>query len=470
MALSFQSPVAQRVIAIALKAGRAKVLIVSAILIALSAFADWYVGVNVSLGILYVLPMILAAIVLKPLEMAGLAIFCSLLRSLFDNPASHVEAVFRFLLASSTYVLSGLFVAALLRNRELVIQNLAKIQREQDLRHEAEEQLRLLVESSPAAILTLDGAGVVLAANNAANALFGVEPGGTLKGRSVGEYLPVLADALRLESGPEAFRTAAQCLGRRQNGEIFLAHTWFSTYAARQGTRLAAIVVDSSEEMRDREEQNLQQLLHSNRITAAAVSHEVRNLCGAISLICSNLKEKHEIAADADFRGLVNLVEGLQRIASVDLHSKVQQTLQKVPLQEVLDNLRIIIEPAWTEIDAVVRWRVPQSMPTVLADPHGLLQAFLNLVQNSFRAVKDCDVRELCISVSVQHPKAIVRFVDSGPGIARPERLFQPLQDGAEGVGLGLYVSRAILRSYGGQLRYEPAEKGSCFAVELQIV
>ena len=49
-----------------------------------------------------------------------------------------------------------------------------------------------------------------------------------------------------------------------------------------------------------------------------------------------------------------------------------------------------------------------------------------------------------------------MRFEDSGPGIAAPERLFQPFQQGAEGTGLGLYISRAVLRSYGGDLRFEP--------------
>ena len=55
----------------------------------------------------------------------------------------------------------------------------------------------------------------------------------------------------------KAFARQRKCYGRREDGDIFLAHTWFSTYGAREGTRLAAIVVDSSEEMRDREEQNL---------------------------------------------------------------------------------------------------------------------------------------------------------------------------------------------------------------------
>src|SRR6266852_429609 len=109
-------------------------------------------------------------------------------------------------------------------------------------------------------------------------------------------------------------------------------------------------------------------------------------------------------------------------------------------------------------------------MPSVLADPHGLLQAFLNLAQNSHRAVLKCPVRELKISAAVQEQKALVRFQDSGPGVAAPEHLFEPFQPGADGSGVGLYVSRAVVRSYGGELRFEPQAAGSCFAVELLVV
>ena len=76
-----------------------------------------------------------------------------------------------------------------------------------------------------------------------------------MKGRAIGEYLPVLLDALQFDPGPEGLRTAAQAQGRRWTMQIFLANAWFSSYMAEEGKRLAAIVVDSSEEMRDRGEE-----------------------------------------------------------------------------------------------------------------------------------------------------------------------------------------------------------------------
>jgi signal transduction histidine kinase len=436
-------------------------------LVVLVAFADWYVGNTVSLSVLYILPMILGAVFLEPAETAGLALVCASLRARFDVPSSYAETILRFAFASLAYFCSGVFVTALVRNRELVVEHLARLQREQALRREAEEQLSVLVESSPAAILTLDDRGVVLAANRAANSLFTVPEGKTLQGRPIDSYLPVLSDALRLETGTEAFRTAAQCQGRRDNGEIFLAHTWFSSYRTADGTRLAAIVVDSSEEMREREEHNVKQLMKYNRIAAAGLSHEVRNLCGSISLVSSSLRDRHELSMDEDYQGLATLVKGLERIASFDLYSRVNDTFEEVSLQSVLDQLRIMIEPDWQEVEGKVIWELPPETTMVTADPQGLLQAFLNLAQNSRRAVEETALRVLRITVSLGPGKALVFFEDSGTGVSAPESLFQPFQAGADGTGLGLYISRAIVRSYGGDLRFAPRPRGCCFVIEL---
>jgi two-component system, LuxR family, sensor kinase FixL len=457
-------------IALLLRAGKFKILATTAVLVLLTALLDWAVGRNVSLAALYIVPMMLGAVVLGPAPIVFLAIVCSYLRSLFDTSGSSAELGLRFVFAVAAYFVSGLFVSGWVRNHELVRNHLMRMQIEQNLRREAEEQLKVMAESSPAAILTIDGDGSVLAANAAANSLFMMPPGGTIQGRQIRHYLPVLADALRAEIVPAGLRTAAQCQGTRENGEVFLAHMWFSLYGTSEGRRLAAIVVDSSEEMRAREEEGLRQLLTGNRIMATALSHEVRNLCGVLGRLCESLGRTHNLAEDRDFEQIVNLIAGLETMASLKLQTKSQALLEPVALKEVLDNLRIVIEADWREIGGKVKWCLPADIPQVLAEPHGLLQAFLNLVQNSHRAVQLEELRLLNVTVAREPKKVIVRFEDSGPGIPAPETLFQPFQTGASGSGLGLYVSRSIVRSYGGDLKFEPRPTGCTFAVELEAV
>jgi C4-dicarboxylate-specific signal transduction histidine kinase len=78
--------------------------------------------------------------------------------------------------------------------------------------------------------------------------------------------------------------------------------------------------------------------------------------------------------------------------------------------------------------------------------------------------------KKLTVSASMQDETVVVRFEDTGTGIANPENLFRPFQRDAQATGLGLYVSLALVKSFGGDLVYEPRDRGCCFAVALQAI
>jgi two-component system sensor kinase FixL len=164
---------------------------------------------------------------------------------------------------------------------------------------------------------------------------------------------------------------------------------------------------------------------------------------------------------------LGSLIEGLEKIATSGLRAASSREAAVADLGTVLDEVRIVIEPALREAGISLVWHVEDSLPLVQADHHSLLQVFVNLARNSKQALENAAEREVVISTAVENDVVLVRFRDSGPGVARPEELFRPFQAGAHSFGLGLYISRAILRSHGGGLRYEPETGGSCFTVEL---
>ena len=66
-------------------------------------------------------------------------------------------------------------------------------------------------------------------------------------------------------------------------------------------------------------------------------------------------------------------------------------------------------------------------------------------------------MKRIDISVSAASEAVSIRVTDSGPGIASTDKLFQPFQKGADSTGLGLYLSRAFVRSFHGELRHDPA-------------
>lgn len=447
--------------------GRRVALTIAAVAMLVIATVDWTVVPSVAFGTLYIFPIMLAAPFLSRWQILGLSAISAVLHESFGPFHWQSDAIWRLVAASFLFLGAGWFARESARNRQLVGNHLREIQEQVKLRQEAEEQLRALIESSPAAILTADSEARVLLANDAAHRLFGLDPG-ELAGLPLRPFLPLLSDVILRGGEVKHYRTTMQCAGRRRDGEAFFAYTWFSTYGTDSGRRLAAIVVDASEDLRDREEQSLHQVLTSTRIMVGAVSHEIRNLCGAITVVQANLARVPGLTENEDFRALGSLATALSKLASAELRPVVRESITPVDLTDVFDELRVVAESALGENDARIEWNLPQPLPPVWADRHGLLQVFLNLTQNSGRAMEHAEERCLTVTAGVNDGNVIVRFRDTGPGVAAPERLFQPFQPGAD-AGLGLYVSRAIVRSFRGDLQWEPATRGCCFAVRLEI-
>jgi two-component system, LuxR family, sensor kinase FixL len=452
-----------------LRGSRKTILLRATLLIAAIALLDWFIVGQIPLGFLYLLPMLMVGGVLEPWQIAAVAALCTFLAEVFDDLRWDVRSgISRDGLYLTAFFGAGLFVHEVNRNRRVVEQHLDEIERQSEARREAEEQLRVLIETSPAAIVTADADGTVLMANEAAGRMLGAAPI-ELAGKPIHRYLP----SLRNVSGPavagQFFRTVMQARGQREDGEAFLADISFSTYRTTAGLRLAAMVLDSSEELRTHEVSGLHQLLTGSRIAMGAVSHEIRNYCGAIGAVHQNLSRGGELEGNRDFEALGNLIAGLERIANMNLqHATVEAG--EVDLAALLDELRIIMGPSLEEESVAAQWTAEPGLPPVWADRSSLMQVFLNLITNSLRALAKKEDRWLGVTARTEGSAVQVEFTDNGGGVAHPEHLFHPFQDGADSSGLGLYLSRAFLRSFGGEIRYQPAPGGARFVVSLNAV
>jgi two-component system, LuxR family, sensor kinase FixL len=287
-----------------------------------------------------------------------------------------------------------------------------------------------------------------------------------LQGEAVGPYLPILPRMLHSHRSGGNIRTSVECRGQRRSGEVFLAHVWLSTYRTSAGAGLAAVVWDASENLRDREGAGLDSMMATSRVLIGAISHEIRNLASAAAAAHSALAGSG-VAGSEHYQALGTLIHGLEKIASTGLTAASAREAVLADLETVLDETRIVIEPTLREAGIDVRWEIPGRLPLVQADQHGLLQVFVNLARNSRRALESRPGAMVRISVDLEKDLVVVRFRDNGPGVAHPDDLFRPFQPGSRSYGLGLYISRAILRAHGGGLRYESEPAGSCFAVEL---
>jgi PAS domain S-box-containing protein len=439
------------------------------LLIAAIAVLDWRAMDELPLGFLYLLPMLMAGRVLRPWQIASVAVLCTVLAEIFDPfKWSFAGGIARDVLYFSSFFCVGLFVYEVGKNRQIVLQHLDEIQRQSDARRDAEEQLKVLIETSPAAIITTDTDGCVLQANEAAHRMLAVEPA-ALGGRSIDAYFPSLANILHRDADDHLFRAVMQSRGQREDGEVFLAEICFSTYRTTSGSRLAAMILDASEDLRTREEASLHQMLAGSRLAVGAVSHEIRNVCGAIAVVHQNLARTESLSDSKDFEALGSLVLALERIASVDLRQSTDQATE-VDLGSVLDDLRIVIAPELREENVDCVWTLAEDLPLVWADRTTLMQVFLNLTTNSRRALSRMRDRDLSIVARLENRRVAVDFIDNGGGVKHPDLLFHPFQDGAHANGLGLYLSRAFMRSFGGELRHRAVPGGACFTVELSPV
>jgi two-component system sensor kinase FixL len=448
------------------EANRVQVWIIAALLTLFIALIDWLFLPNISFGYLYIVPILLVAGTLENRLVLILGAICGVLHELFGPLSGRPGAVARILVGSGAFALSGLFVSELNQKRHLVTQHLKEREQQIKLRLDAERQLQVLIETSPLAILIVNQEGKILLANHSAQELLGFEDD-PVQGLDVRPFLPILDRLLQGQGASGGLRTTVESKGQRKDGEVFLAHMWISTYKTLTGTALAAVVWDASENLRDREGAGLDSMMATSRVLIGAVSHEIRNLAAAAVAAHQGLASNPGLESAEHFQALGTIIKGLEKIASSGVRMASRRTSVVTDLGTVLDEARIVIEPSVRESGGVVEWHIAAGLPLVQVDHHSLLQVFLNLVRNSERAIKDAEEKHITVEAGLEREMVVVRFRDSGPGIANPDPLFQPFQPGAQSDGLGLYISRAILRSDGGDLRYEPRPGGACFVVEL---
>jgi PAS domain S-box-containing protein len=448
-----------------------RVVVVTACLlfVTLLVYAEGYLGPEIPLGGLFLIPLVVAAAYLPRWPVFLFAIGTALTREYFGPLEFGPGAPERLALSSVAFAGVALFSGELVRNRRMALELLRKSQQAVRLRSDAEQEARALVESSPAGVLTVDSEGKIARANAAARRMLGFT-NDSPEGDPVEQYVPLLARLHASSEDVKLTQTTVEASGKRKSGEPFFAQAWVSSYLAASGPCLAVILLDVTEQVRDREESGLKQLLSNSRIVAGAVSHELRNLAAAAAVLHHNVSKTSGFRDNTDFQALGTVIETAVKIASTELSDASEESLEGLDVGDLIEELRAIISPSLEEAGIKGEWEIHTGLPGVRADRSGLLQVFLNLAKNSTSALQDRYDGRLSVAVYEISGTVVIRISDNGPGISSAERLFQPFQPGATSTGLGLFVSRAMIRTFGGELHHRQ-QPGECsFIVELPAI
>lgn len=202
----------------------------------------------------------------------------------------------------------------------------------------------------------------------------------------------------------------------------------------------------------------------------AGVAHEVNNPLMAISAITQQRLEDDDLRADdrqdltqilRQARRAGKLLSGLLRFARSGNEPRAETANLGKVLREAIDLVSYQFGVAEITLDA----GIDPNLPRVYGDPARLEQVFVNLLSNAIHAVRQVTPPRTITIASGQDADGVwLTLTDNGPGIPSTlhRRLFRPFvtTKGRQGTGLGLYISRQILRDAGGEIEAEAAPEG----------
>jgi C4-dicarboxylate-specific signal transduction histidine kinase len=147
---------------------------------------------------------------------------------------------------------------------------------------------------------------------------------------------------------------------------------------------------------------------------------------------------------------------------------------RELDINRVIQDVSILLRNELNRNGVSFRTDLKADLPHVPGDPVQLQQVLINLVVNATEAMRHAAdrTRELLIRSAKTPEGVLVQVQDSGPGIKpeAAERIFEPFfTTKAEGIGLGLSISRSIIESHGGHLSIAPASRGALVQFTLPV-
>ena len=234
------------------------------------------------------------------------------------------------------------------------------------------------------------------------------------------------------------------------------------------------------------------ELAHATRLTTlgeltASIAHEVNQPLTAIANNAATclglLPESQHLDEVRD--ALTDIVADGERASAII--ARVRQLVKKAPfesaaldLREVVSDVLMLASHESAGRGVAVRTELADDLPRVFADRVQLQQVLLNLLVNGMDAMSTVDesrrvlvVRGVCGTLDGA-ARAVLSVEDAGVGLPREamERLFEPFYTTkANGMGMGLAISRSIVDAHGGRLWTEPKRgAGTIFSFDLPVV
>ncbi|HXX80314.1 MAG TPA: ATP-binding protein [Thermodesulfovibrionales bacterium] len=211
------------------------------------------------------------------------------------------------------------------------------------------------------------------------------------------------------------------------------------------------------------------------------IAHEIKNPLGGIKGAAQLLKGRllkgnvHVLTGTDTADEYINLIiretDRLNTVLQNYLTMSRRPALQEMNIHEILEKAISIMDALLKNVNISVYRVYDPSLPRVIGDGGKLLQVFLNVIKNGVEAMPRGGSLSIATKPSaeyaVQHGQikrwAVVSIRDTGRGIPKHEmqKIFLPFYTKKKkGTGLGLALSKKIIKDHNGFMRVERPESG----------
>ncbi len=235
-----------------------------------------------------------------------------------------------------------------------------------------------------------------------------------------------------------------------------------------------------------RERQQMLDLAHMSRLASVGevtteISHQINQPLAAIAMFSAaalrTLRNGEDAARTMEWLEQINA----QAKRASEVVQRLRRFVRKGETQRVALNLNEMVREVLTLLEhsarshgVQMRLQLGDPLPIVRADKLLIEQVIYNLMRNALEAVtgqtgeRSVEVRTWADSTQVH-----LEVEDSGPGVAEEqgERVFESFTTGKPGgLGMGLAISRSIVESHSGIIKYHNRpEGGAVFSFSLPI-
>lgn len=176
------------------------------------------------------------------------------------------------------------------------------------------------------------------------------------------------------------------------------------------------------------------------------------NLVGISSLDDEDIQDINIAAATIKKRsdGLLAFVKDYRTISNVPVPQ-----LRKTNIKQFLSAVKLLMRPSLDETGIELEIQPAPANASIMADSNLIEQVFINLINNSIHALKNQENPVIKISCKVEPDTTIILLTDNGSGLEKNiiNQIFIPFYTTKKnGSGIGLSLSKNILKKHGGNL------------------